>query len=303
MSQKDIEERFMSTFKSTSTVSRDQSKFETTPRNLLTQNSFYSPNNIMNYSNYIRDKSKTYSSRLQCNCPKRFINFQKGGLRCTCHRNQKNLLNEMGKRNLRTEQNRAFSKYNRINNKSEIGNIREEKIENIENSKKSDNLSHSAGKKVCTCRKRFQMPNISNSNLDISLNQILPEKGNKNYYSLLSGSKLSSEYVQNNSFYQSIESVKILVPIHPNEIDYNYRLEIPGIYSKEIKNEKKEKEKKEIDKKEEIEKENNIQNEEIIEKEHKEEPLENKENIENEEEKEEEKENIEKMKKRKKRKR
>ena len=55
------------------------------------------------------------------------------------------------------------------------------------------------------------------------------------YYSLLSGSKLSSEYMQNNSFYQSIESVKILVPIHPNEIDYNYRLENPDSESKDDK--------------------------------------------------------------------
>ena len=233
MSQKDTEDKFKSTFRSTSTESGDLTKFETTPRNIKTQSSFYTPANKKNPSNNMKDKPKANSPKIQSPYQKKYNYTKREGLRCFCLKCRKNHLQVNEKRNQRFQPNEGNSKYNRSNNKSVINDKRGKLIKKFENIQKRDYSSKSANKKICTCKKRFQMT---------------------------SSAKINSNYSLNNSLNQSKDVIKILIPIQPNEIDNNYRLEILGTSSEKTKNNKDKKEHP-------IENiENNKQNKEIIKK-------------------------------------
>ena len=94
MSQRDIEEKFMNTFGSISSVSKDQTKLDTSPNNFMTQSSFNSPSHSMPYSFNNRYKSKTYMSEQKCTCPhKGSKTYQRKELKCTCGKDKKNHYN------------------------------------------------------------------------------------------------------------------------------------------------------------------------------------------------------------------
>lgn len=215
MSQKDTEDKFKSTFRSTSTESGDLTKFETTPRNVKTQSSFYTPANKKNPSNNMKDKPKANSPKILSPYQKKFNYTKREGLRCFCLKCRKNHLQVDEKRNQRFQRNEGNSKYNLSNNKSVINDKRGKLIKKFENIQKRDYSSKSANKKICTCKKRFQMT---------------------------SSARINSNYSLNNSLNQSKDVIKILIPIQPNEIDNNYRLEILGTSSEKAKNKKDKKE-------------------------------------------------------------
>ena len=258
MSQRDIEEKFMNTFGSISSVSKDQTKLDTSPNNFMTQSSFNSPSHSMPYSFNNRYKSKTYMSEQKCTCPhKGSKTYQRRELKCTCGKDKKNHYNgyQTETNKSRLDKFNTQNKNNRTNNKNIISDFRKNKIQTNEFNRRNTYGSRSVTTKVCTCKNRYQIPNLKNINIQTNLNKTTFErKSNKSYQVLTSpnSSQKSSGYMQNVEFLQQQSPIKILIPIPPNEIEYTYRLEIPAISTKkdtkttQIKREKS-KEKKEED--------------------------------------------------------
>ena len=261
------DEKYLKTYQSSSSTSKDKGKMYTSPNYYMTQSSFKSSNKSTYHATNSNYKSKTFIPRLQCTCNKGLQTIQKREVNSNYGINERNLS--------RTSKSRFDHSYNTINyrksNKSAASNIRGN---NFINNRKNFYTTSSNSSRVCTCRnKRSNIPNLKTTNIEASASkkQIKPDE---NSYQLLSShdSQISSLFMQNLDSMSKQGSIKILIPIEPGKIEKNYQLEILGTSAQKERKLQEKKESKKINKVEEGKKVSNssIENKNKISKENKE---------------------------------
>ena len=261
------DEKYLKTYQSSSSTSKDKGKMYTSPNYYMTQSSFKSSNKSTYHATNSNYKSKTFIPRLQCTCNRGLQTIQKREVNSNYGINERNLS--------RTSKSRFAHSYNTINyrksNKSAASNIRGN---NFINNRKNYYTVSSNSSKVCTCRnKRSNIPNLKTTNIEASASkkQIKPDE---NSYQLLSShdSQISSLFMQNLDSMSKQGSIKILIPIEPGKIEKNYQLEILGTSAQKERKLQEKKESKKINKVEEGKKVSNssIENKNKISKENKE---------------------------------
>ena len=261
------DEKYLKTYQSSSSTSKDKGKMYTSPNYYMTQSSFKSSNKSTYHATNSNYKSKTFIPRLQCTCNRGLQTIQKREVNSIYGNNERNLS--------RTSKSRFDQSYNTINyrksNKSAASNIRGN---NFINNRKNFYTTSSNSSKVCTCRnKRSNIPNLKTTNIENSASKkhIKPDE---NSYQLLSShdSQISSLFMQNLDSMSKQGSIKILIPIEPGKIEKNYQLEILGTSAKKERKLQEKKESKKINKVEEGKKVSNssIENKNKISKENKE---------------------------------
>ena len=261
------DEKYLKTYQSSSSTSKDKGKMYTSPNYYMTQSSFKSSNKSTYHATNSNYKSKTFIPRLQCTCNKGLQTIQKREINSIYGNNERNLS--------RTSISRFEQSYNTINyrksNKSAASNIRGN---NFINNRKNFYTTSSNSSRVCTCRnKRSNIPNLKTTNIEASASkkQIKPDE---NSYQLLSShdSQISSLFMQNLDSMSKQGSIKILIPIEPGKIEKNYQLEILGTSAQKERKLQEKKESKKINKVEEGKKVSNssIENKNKISKENKE---------------------------------
>ena len=261
------DEKYLKTYQSSSSTSKDKGKMYTSPNYYMTQSSFKSSNKSTYHATNSNYKSKTFIPRLQCTCNRGLQTIQKREINSIYGNNERNLS--------RTSKSRFDHSYNTINyrksNKSAASNIRGN---NFINNRKNFYTTSSNSSRVCTCRnKRSNIPNLKTTNIEASASkkQIKPDE---NSYQLLSShdSQISSLFMQNLDSMSKQGSIKILIPIEPGKIEKNYQLEILGTSAQKERKLQEKKESKKINKVEEGKKVSNssIENKNKISKENKE---------------------------------
>ena len=261
------DEKYLKTYQSSSSTSKDKGKMYTSPNYYMTQSSFKSSNKSTYHATNSNYKSKTFIPRLQCTCNRGLQTIQKREVNSNYGINERNLS--------RTSKSRFDQSYNTINyrksNKSAASNIRGN---NFINNRKNFYTTSSNSSRVCTCRnKRSNIPNLKTTNIEASASkkQIKPDE---NSYQLLSShdSQISSLFMQNLDSMSKQGSIKILIPIEPGKIEKNYQLEILGTSAQKERKLQEKKESKKINKVEEGKKVSNssIENKNKISKENKE---------------------------------
>ena len=286
---------YLKTYQTLSSASKNNAKIANTPNYYMTQTSFKSSNKSTYHATNSNYKSKTFIPRLQCTCNKGLQTIQKRELRCTCGINERSLSKNM--------KSRFDNSYNTINYRKNTKSVASNNRANyFMNNRKNSYTTRSDNSRVCTCRnKKSNIPNLKTTNIETSATKknIKPDENSYQYLSSHE-SQISSLFMQNIDLTPKQGSIKILIPIEPNQIDNSYRLELLGTSAQKERDlqEKKESNKKNKDEKDKDKEATNLSNEDknkiskSDKKEEKEENSEEKELKEEKEEKEDEEEEV-----------
>ena len=249
---------YLKTYQTLSSASKNNAKIANTPNYYMTQTSFKSSNKSTYHATNSNYKSKTFIPRLQCTCNKGLQTIQKRELRCTCGINERSLSKNM--------KSRFDNSYNTINYRKNTKSVASNNRANyFMNNRKNSYTTRSDNSRVCTCRnKKSNIPNLKTTNIETSATKknIKPDENSYQYLSSHE-SQISSLFMQNLDLTPKQGSIKILIPIEPNQIDNSYRLELLGTSAQKERDlqEKKESNKKNKDEKDKDKEATNLSNE------------------------------------------
>ena len=214
---------YLKTYQTLSSASKNNAKIANTPNYYMTQTSFKSSNKSTYHATNSNYKSKTFIPRLQCTCNKGLQTIQKRELRCTCGINERSLSKNM--------KSRFDNSYNTINYRKNTKSVASNNRANyFMNNRKNSYTTRSDNSRVCTCRnKKSNIPNLKTTYIETSATKknIKPDENSYKYLSSHE-SQISSLFMQNLDLTPKQGSIKILIPIEPNQIDNSYRLELLG---------------------------------------------------------------------------